>query len=89
MAIDRKYGRVTTQFGDIGPDEPVVVFRARDALLPEALKLYAVLCRGAGSPERHVKIVENTRDAVVRWQLEHASEVRVPSSANSGERLPE
>lgn len=89
MAYDRKYGRVTTQFGDIGEDEPVIVFRARDSLVPEMLKLYGALCRGAGSPERHVKIVENTRDAVMRWQSINAPQVRVPSSTGSEERLPE
>ena len=30
MGIDAKYGRVTTERGDIGEDEPVVVFRAQD-----------------------------------------------------------
>lgn len=37
MAIDLKYGRVTLENADIGEDEPVVVFRARDALLPKVL----------------------------------------------------
>lgn len=35
MAVDRKYGRVTLERGTIGEDEPVVVFRAQDKMLPE------------------------------------------------------
>jgi hypothetical protein len=37
MAVDKKYGRVTLENGSIGEDEPVVVFRAQDVVLPRLL----------------------------------------------------
>jgi len=57
MALDGKYGRVTLERGDIGEDEPVVVFRAQDALLPKVLDWYATECLKAGSPRHHVDLV--------------------------------
>jgi hypothetical protein len=54
MAIDTKYGRVTTERGTIGEDEPVVVFRAQDELLPKVLAYYHQLCLEEGSPRHHL-----------------------------------
>jgi hypothetical protein len=34
VAVDRKYGRVTTERGTIGEDEPVIVFRAQSSSWP-------------------------------------------------------
>ena len=79
MAIDRKYGRVTLERGDIGEDEPVVVFRAQDKLLPTVLDYYRMLCRDHGSPEHHLDGIAETRRVVVDWQAEHHTQV--PQSA--------
>lgn len=35
MPVDRKYGRVMLEHGGVGTNEPVVIFRADDELLPE------------------------------------------------------
>jgi len=75
MAIDRKYGRVTLENGSISDDEPVVVFRAQDALLPDLLTVYAEMCRNAGSPQRHLDGIAIARDDVVEWQETHQTQV--------------
>jgi hypothetical protein len=80
MAIDRKYGHVTTEHGTIGEDEPVVVFRSQDKLLPKLLKIYRFLCELAGSPAHHLAAIDDATRDVNAWQLAHGSKVRVPTS---------
>lgn len=83
MGYDGKYGKVTTEHGDIPDDEPVIVFRARDKLLPQVLTRYKALCEQHGSPQRHLDLIQ---DAVVRiseWQLQHKDQVRTPDSERS------
>lgn len=89
MGYDRKYGKVLTQFGNIAEDEPVVVFRARDLLLIDVLAYYADRCEERGSPNRHLKIINNTLYAVVAWQTQNPDLVRVPTSESSRDRLEE
>lgn len=81
MPIDRKYGRVTTERGDIADDEPVVVFRAQDALLPDLLAVYRQMCEAAGSPPRHLDGIDESAAIVKRWQASHAT--KTPESAPS------
>lgn len=78
MAIDAKYGRVTVENGSIGEDEPVVVFRAQDALLPKVLMYYHLFCLKAGSPRRHLGAILDALSNVEAWQREHST--KVPSS---------
>lgn len=78
MAVDLKYGRVTTERGTIGDDEPVVVFRAQDRLLPKLLKVYKILCELAGSPAHHVEAIHDAAVGVKAWQATHAT--KTPSS---------
>lgn len=87
MAQDRKYGRVTLEHGDIGEDEPVVVFRAQDALLPKVLMYYHLFCMKAGSPRRHLDLIMGSIEQVGEWQRSHAP--RVPNSENSRNWLDE
>lgn len=75
MAIDLKYGRVTLERGTIGDDEPVVVFRAQDKLLPKLLKVYKVLCDIAGSPVRHLDAIHDAAMAVKAWQENNYTQV--------------
>lgn len=51
MAIERKYGKVTTERGAIPDNEPVVVFRGQDALAPVVMRMYAMLCGSHGLSE--------------------------------------
>lgn len=78
MAIDLKYGRVTTERGTIGADEPVVVFRAQDRLLPKLLKVYKILCELAGSPQHHIEAIHDAAMTVKAWQANHPT--KTPSS---------
>lgn len=82
MAKDLKYGHVTTEHGDIGENEPVVVFRAKDAMLPELLTRYWHLCSAAGSPDHHLDGIETAREQVMEWQAAHPTQV--PQSAAQG-----
>lgn len=78
MAVDSKYGRVTTEHGTIGDDEPVVVFRAQDRLLPKLLKVYRIFCELAGSPPHHLAAIDNAVAEVKGWQSIHRT--KTPSS---------
>lgn len=78
MAIDNKYGRVSLENSTIGEDEPVVVFRAQDKLLPNLLKIYKVLCEIAGSPEHHLDLIHDSAVKVREWQADHPT--KTPSS---------
>lgn len=71
MGIDGKYGRVTTEKGSIGGDEPVVVFRAQDKLLPKVLDIYGFLCEIAGSPDIHIDLIKKSAAEIRAWQAEN------------------
>lgn len=87
MAIDRKYGKVTTEFGSIGDNEPVVVFRAKDMILPKLLAYYHLFCLKAGSPRRHLDLILNSKEAVEEWQHKNNTIVKIPDSESSKGRL--
>jgi hypothetical protein len=79
MPIDQKYGRVTLERQrNIGNDEPVIVFRAQDRLLPKLLKVYRYLCELAGSPENHLEAIDHTAKVIKTWQAEHPT--KTPTS---------
>lgn len=87
MPIDRKYGRVTLEHGaHIPDDEPVVVFRAKDRLLPKMLAYYRLFCWKAGSPRRHLGLIDDSLEAVERYQFEHPPVT--PTSETSRAWLP-
>ena len=72
MPIDQKYGRVTLENQrNIGDDEPVIVFRAQDRLLPILLDVYRELCEAVGSPANHIAAIKHTRGVIQEWQFEH------------------
>jgi hypothetical protein len=85
MGHDRKYGRVTTEHGDIPDDEPVIVFRARDKLTALLISHYYKLCDQAGSPPRHLSLVEGAYTAFADWQEANPDKVRTPDSERSRE----
>jgi len=78
MPIDLKYGRVTVERGTIGDDEPVVVFRAQDRLLPKLLKVYRYFCELADSPAHHLQAIDDAAMMVKAWQADHPT--KTPSS---------
>jgi hypothetical protein len=83
MGYDRKYGKVTTEHGEIPDDEPVIVFRARDRLTCPLLSAYYELCRKAGSLQRHLEITEANYATFADWQEGHPDQVRTPDSERS------
>lgn len=88
MAISKKYGRVELQHGTIDEDEPVIVFRARDARLPEVLADYMKLCMVAGSPQRHLDMIFESYQEVTEWQEENPEQVKVADSESSRAWMP-
>jgi len=82
MAIDNKYGKITTEFGNIGEDEPVVLFRARDVLLPDVMAYYLHKCAERGSPKKHLDLIRSTEGIVGAWQEANPDKVQVPQSAD-------
>lgn len=78
MGIDGKYGQVTTERGTIGVDEPVIVFRAQDKMLPQLLDEYVEMCLKAGSPAHHIKAVNDQKAVIIIWQASHFH--KVPTS---------
>jgi hypothetical protein len=83
MAIDAKYGRVTLEHSTIGDDEPVVVFRAQDAMLPRLLDIYRFLCEIAGSPRNHLQLIRRTTLEIKGWQAQNRT--KVPTSDSVAE----
>jgi hypothetical protein len=75
MAIDLKYGKVTMEKGDVGEDEPVIVFRAQDSILPKLLAYYHLFCLKEGSPKHHLDAILNARGNIVLWQKDHHTQV--------------
>jgi hypothetical protein len=72
MPIDTKYGRVTLERQrNIADDEPVVVFRAQDELLPDLLDTYRQMCKTAGSPRNHLDGITLAQRRVLEWQQVH------------------
>lgn len=81
MAQDTKYGRITCERGNIGEDEPVVIFRAQDATLPDLLDAYRAICVAAGSPTKHLASIDAAKAEVMAWQKDHPTQI--PQSANA------
>lgn len=83
MGYDGKYGKVTTQFGDIPDDEPVIVFRARDVTTDKLLPYYAHLVMKAGSPLRHLELIWKAHQRFRSWRDANPDKVRLPDSERS------
>jgi hypothetical protein len=76
MGVDNKYGLVTLSDNtDIAENEPVFLFRAKDALVPKVLTYYAYLCERSNATEEHVKSIDYAREAIERWQQTHTTKV--------------
>jgi hypothetical protein len=83
MGVDSKYGMVTTAHGDIPEDEPVIVFRGRDAMVPSMLDYYLAQCQAHGSPQRHIDLVTHSKEKIEAWQRDHPDRTRQPDSERS------
>lgn len=86
MPFDLKYGHITAEHGSIPEDEPVILFRARDALLPIMLYWYAVACEQAGSSQFHVAAIDAAYRRVLDWQQANPEQVHTPMSQGYQQR---
>jgi hypothetical protein len=62
----------------IPADEPLILFRGKDKLLPTLLREYIRLCEQADSPERQIQLVEKLVGEIEVWQASHPDKVKVP-----------
>lgn len=85
MGFDHKYGQIVTEFGDIPPDEPVVVLRGRDLIVPTVLAYYGMQCLEAGSPMRHLRLIAESYQLIRQWQQDHPADTKIPDSERSRE----
>jgi hypothetical protein len=83
LGYDGKYGRVSTEHGDIPDDEPVIVFRARDVNTRAVLAHYLKLCDQGSSPVRHLRLIAEALHRFTGWQEKNPDKVRVPGSEGS------
>ena len=68
MAIDSKYGIITTQYGYINEDEPVVIFRAQDKIALTILKIYRDLYALLGGNRDMLTILDADIKAFEVWR---------------------
>ena len=80
--IDGKYktdGNITKLDGTpIPDDEPLVLFRAKDKLLPQLLEEYKKLCQDAGCQSQQVETLGPLTQQVRDWQVANPDKVKLP-----------
>lgn len=80
--IDGKYqtsGDITKLDGTPVPqDEPLILFRGKDKLLPRLLEMYKQLCQDGGSPQNHLDLLQQRIDEIKEWQDSNLDKVKIP-----------
>ena len=80
--IDSKYqtsGDITKLDGTpIPQDEPLILFRGKDKLLPVLLEQYRQLCQDAGSPQQQLESIERQIQEIKAWQEKNQEKVKTP-----------
>ena len=67
MGTDLKYGKVTTEHGNIPDDEPVFVLRAQDVVAIPTLQDYHDAAAKLGCHERFLTDVREAKVRFHRW----------------------
>lgn len=75
MGYSARYGKVTTEKGDIPEEEPVFLFRAQDKTLPTILSRYYQMCREMGTTAEHLEALDKVIHDIVDWQSKNFTEV--------------
>jgi hypothetical protein len=75
MAHSHKYGKVTLERSTIGENEPVVVFRAKDKLLPQVLAHCHLLCLNSGCEDQHLTAIVERHKEIKDWQSKNTSKL--------------
>jgi len=81
MAFDGKYGRITTEYGDIPDDEPVLIFRAQDVTTPRVAEYAARVAGEVGATQGHKRGLRDAAAYIRHWQRVHRDRVKVPDTA--------
>jgi hypothetical protein len=76
MPSENKYGQITTERGNIPPDEPVFLLRAQDPFAVPAIQAYYDRCFDANCDPAHLDGIIAAQDAVARWQGENPDRVK-------------
>lgn len=80
--IDGKYqtsGDITKLDGTpIPQDEPLILFRGKDKLLPRLLEQYKQLCQDGGSPQGQLDLLQQRIDEIKLWQDGNQDRVKIP-----------
>lgn len=80
--IDGKYqtsGDITKLDGTpIPQDEPLILFRGKDKLLPMLLEQYKQLCQDGGSPQGQLDLLQQRIDEIKVWQAGNQDRVKIP-----------
>lgn len=80
--IDGKYqttGEIQKRDGTpIPKDEPLMLFRGKDKVLPELLEKYNELCQAAGSPPAQIDRVSQYSRRIRDWQNQNPDKVKIP-----------
>jgi hypothetical protein len=75
VATEGKYGKVLTEKGTIGADEPVFLLRAQDAYAVETIKYYHTLCASGSTTLRHQRGIIEAMADFLRWQEDHVTKL--------------
>lgn len=69
-----------TQFGLLGEDEPVVVFRARDVLLPDVLSAYVDRIECLRLDQEQADQMRDRQGEVEAWQVANPDLLKTPTA---------
>jgi hypothetical protein len=75
MGFSPKYGKVTTEKGDIPADEPVFLVRAQDMLALELLRYYRLLCLDARTTFAHLDGIVTLSEMFRKWREDEFTQV--------------
>lgn len=86
MALNSKYGTVTTEFGDIPDDEIVIILRGRDELTFPTMTAYVALAADEGATEEFIADMLASIEEIRTWQQAHPDRMKFPSELSRRER---
>lgn len=85
MVMDNKGFVVQAPIGKMFHDgEPVIVFRAQDALLGSVLRHYITESLDRGVEPSQIHLAERTLKDVSEWQAAHKGDVKLPDYEKEG-----
>lgn len=84
MPYDQKYGKITTEHGNLSADEPVFIVRPRDAAAMDVLGAYLSRCVKLGSPLSHLHMVLDKVEEFRKWRADYPDKIHVPDSKRPG-----